>query len=111
MLSSLIDACEKRYVRTIDIKGAFLKAKVPEDLELIVKLEGDLVEMMHKLCPRFEIEEDGFMYLKCIKVLYGHIKAARLFYNDLNDSLIEKRGFTRNQYDPCVYNKNTEEGQ
>ncbi len=37
MLSSLIDAHEKRNVVTIDIKGA--KAKVPEDMELIVKME------------------------------------------------------------------------
>jgi len=32
MLCSLIDALEQRYVATIDIKGAFLKAKVPGDL-------------------------------------------------------------------------------
>ena len=41
MLCSLIDALEKRHVITIDIKGAFLKAHVPDDLELIVKMEGD----------------------------------------------------------------------
>jgi hypothetical protein len=35
MLCSLIDALEPRYVATIDIKGAFLKAKVPDDLELM----------------------------------------------------------------------------
>jgi hypothetical protein len=32
MLSKLIDAYEKHHVRTVDIKGAFLKAKVPDDL-------------------------------------------------------------------------------
>jgi hypothetical protein len=111
MLSSLVDACEKSYVKTINIKGAFLKAKVLEDLELIVKLEGYLAEMMHELCPDFVIHEDCFVYLKCVKALYGHIKAARLFCNDLNSSSTHKMGFVRNQCDPCIYNKNTEEGQ
>jgi hypothetical protein len=41
MLCSLIDALEKWHVVTIDIKEAFLKAHVPDDLELIVKMEGD----------------------------------------------------------------------
>jgi len=32
MLCSLLDALEKRHVVTMDIKGAFLKADVPDDL-------------------------------------------------------------------------------
>jgi hypothetical protein len=111
MLSSLIDACEKRHVRTVDIKGAFLKAKVPGNLELIVKTDGDLAEMMNKLCPEFKIHSDGLMYLKCMKALYGHVEAARLFYGDLNHSLTNTMGFVRNIYDPSVYNTCTEQGQ
>jgi hypothetical protein len=45
MMCSLIDALEKRHVVTIDIKGAFLKAGVPNDLELIVRMEGELAEL------------------------------------------------------------------
>jgi hypothetical protein len=110
MLSTLIDAYEKRHVRTVDIKGAFLKAKVPDDLELIVKMEGDLAILMNQLCEEIEIDQHGTMYLKCIKALYGHVEAARLFYNDLHESLTVKMGFTKNGYDPCVYNKETDEG-
>lgn len=104
MLSSLIDAHERRNVVTIDIKGAFLKAKVPEDLERIVKMEGELAELMCKLEPSFQLDENGVLYLKCMKALYGHIEAARLFYDDLNETLTQKLGFKRNQYDPCIYN-------
>jgi hypothetical protein len=75
MLSSLIDAYEGRHVCTVDIKGAFLKAKVPEDLELIVKMDGQLAELMNELNPNFKIQE-GVMYLRCIKALYGHVEAA-----------------------------------
>ncbi len=109
MLSSLIDAVEKRHVRVIDIKGAFLKAKVPENLELLVKMEGQLVQMMSKLQPDFKIQSDGFMYLKCVKALYGHVKAARLFYDDMNRCLTEEMGFVRTIM-IRVYKIRTEDG-
>jgi hypothetical protein len=53
--------------------------KVPEDLELIVKMDGQLAELMNELRPDFKIDEGGVMYLQCVKALYGHIEAARLF--------------------------------
>jgi len=109
MLSSLIDAVEKRHVRVIDIKGAFLKAKVPENLELLVKMEGQLVQMMSELQPDFKIQRDGFMYLKCVKALYGHVKAARLFYDNLNRCLTEEMGFVRTIM-IRVYKIRTEDG-
>jgi len=30
----------------VDIKGAFLKAKVPDHLDLIVKMSGELMNLM-----------------------------------------------------------------
>lgn len=110
MLTSLVDAVERRYVKIIDIKGAFLKASVPKNLELLVKVEGELAKIMKDLQLDFYIQDDGFMYLKCVKALYRHIEAARLFYEDMNKSLTEKMGFMRNCYDPCVYNKRTQDG-
>jgi len=65
---------------------------------------------MNHLQPDFHIQDDGFMYLKCVEALYGHIEAARLFYDDLNKSLTERMGFVRNSYDPCVYNKRVQDG-
>jgi hypothetical protein len=38
------------------------------------------------------------------------VEVARLFYNDLHESLALKMGFVKNGYDPCVYNKKTNEG-
>lgn len=49
---------------TIDIKGAFLKAKKTEDMELIVKMDGELAELLCKINPKFMKEENGEMYLK-----------------------------------------------
>ncbi len=72
MLCSLIDALEKRHVVTIDIKGAFLKADVPDNLELIVYMEGELAELFEELNPEFQRDEYGILYLQCLKALYGH---------------------------------------
>jgi hypothetical protein len=41
----MIDAYEQRHVITVDIKGAFLKAKVPEGTELMVKMESELAKL------------------------------------------------------------------
>jgi hypothetical protein len=97
-------------VVTIDIKGVFLKANVPEDLELIIRMEGELAELFTELSPDLKLDENGILYLKCLKALYGHIEAARLFYDELDSSLTMKMNFQRNKYDPCVYNKETENG-
>jgi len=105
MLNMFIDAFEGRHVVMIDIKGAFLKAKVPEGMELMVKMTGELAQIMVEINPSMECDEQGTIYLKCIKALNGHIEAARLFYDDLNYSIQHKMGFKQNQYDPCVYNR------
>ncbi len=110
MLNAFIDAHEGRHVATVDIKGAFLKAPVPEDLELIVKMTGELAQLMCELDPELQCDENGVLYLKCEKALYGHIEAARLFYDDLDSSLQNKMSFQQNKYDPCVYNRRTPNG-
>jgi hypothetical protein len=38
MLTGMVDAFEGRKIVMVDIKGAFLKAKVPEGMELVVKM-------------------------------------------------------------------------
>jgi hypothetical protein len=73
-------------------------------------MEGELAELMCELNPSFQMNEKGVLYLKCVKALYEHIEAARLFYNNLDERLMKKLEFKRNPYDPCVYNKQTSDG-
>jgi hypothetical protein len=80
-------------------------------MELVVKMTGDLATLMCSLNPTWKCDEKGVLYLKCVKALNGHIEAARLFYNDLNHTLIEVMKFAWNRYDPCVYNKMTSDEQ
>jgi hypothetical protein len=51
ILNAFIDAHEGRSVTTVGIKGAFLKAKVPESLLLVVKMTGELEELMCEINP------------------------------------------------------------
>ncbi len=102
MLNAFIDAHEGRHVAMVDIKGAFLTVKVPDHMELIVKMTGELSQIKCEIDSTLEPDRNGTLYLKYVKVLYGHIEAARLFYNDLNHTIQEKLSFTQNRYNPCV---------
>lgn len=48
---------EHQEVVTVDIKRAFLKAKVPEHMDLIVKMGGELAELMCELAPELKMDE------------------------------------------------------
>jgi hypothetical protein len=66
-------------------------------------MSGELMYLMCEVDPSLRSEDQSVMYLRCKKALYGHIEAARLFYDDLNNTLKEKLNFEQNCYDPCVY--------
>jgi hypothetical protein len=70
MQNTFINAHEGRHVVTVDIKGAFLKAKVPDELELIVKMTGEMAQIMCELDPELQCNDYGVLYLQCEKALY-----------------------------------------
>jgi hypothetical protein len=49
------------------------------------------------------------LHLQCNKALSGHIEAARLFFNGLDEPIQQKMKFRQNRYDPCIYNKQTKD--
>jgi hypothetical protein len=72
--------------------------EVPEQLELIVKMTGELAELMCEMDPTLTRDDQGVLYLQCDKALYGHIEAARLFYDNLNDAIQNQMKFVQNRY-------------
>lgn len=50
------------------------------------------------------------VYLRLHKALYGTLKVAHLFYEDLSGHLKEM-GFEANPYDPCMTNRNIQGSQ
>ena len=110
LLTAIIEALEERDVATVDIPNAFLHSELSEEDQVIMKLHGELAEILVKLAPEiyrsYIVTERGkkVLYVKLKKALYGLLKSALLFYEKLSQDLIEN-GFTLNPYDPCVANK------
>lgn len=87
-----------------------MKAKVSSDnMELIINMTGELAQLMCKLDKDLQQDNQRILYLQCKKALHGHIEAASLFCDNLNESIQQKMKFVQNMYDPCVYNKQTED--
>ena len=109
MITSAIDAYEKRDVMTVDCPGAFLRAMASDPV--LMKLRGPLVEALLLIDPAMYRDYvitgkngEKILYVRMSKALYGLLKSALDFYNKLRSDL-EDNGFIVNPYDPCVANK------
>ena len=108
MITAAIDATEQRDVATADISGAFLQADIDE--LVLVMFEGVMVDLLIKTDPMYanfvHVNKTGkkTLYVKLTKAMYGCMKAARLFYENLSSFLVEL-GFKINPYDLCTANK------
>ena len=108
MISSVIDALEKRDVSILDISGAFMQADMDEIVH--IKFEGEIAEMLMKMDPKlywkYIKDEHGkpVLYVELLKALYGTMQAALLFWKKLTSKLVAW-GFVINPSDWCVANK------
>ena len=111
LITLMVDALENRDVATSDVPGAFLHSDMDEDVTVIV--DGALVELLvqsnNKYAKFVHICRDGkkVVFLKLDKALYGTVRAARLFWENLSGTLREY-GFETNPYDACVMNMDIE---
>ena len=74
-------------------------------------IQGKLAEIMVHIYPSFYCKYVAYsakgvpmLYVSLSKSLYGMLRAALMFYKRLH-SCLEDKGFTINNYDPCVANK------
>ena len=108
LLTSIIDAKERREVMTVDIPGAFMQGDQDETVHM--KLEGTLADLLARCDPTkyqpYLVTENGktVLYVELVKALYGTIRAALIFWRKFTKQ-ITKWGFTVNPYDSCVANK------
>jgi hypothetical protein len=108
MLTSIIEASEKRDIATVDIPGAFLQA----DMDVIVhmKITGTMVDILVQLQPskykKFVLTENEkiVLYVQLNKALYSTLQAALLFWRKLTAKL-QEWGFEINPYDWCIANR------
>jgi hypothetical protein len=112
LLTSIVDAHERRDVAVIDIPNAFIQTRVdnPKD-RVIIRLRGVLVDWLTKAAPKVygpyvTTDKKGMKVLlvECFNAIYGTMIAGLLYYRKFSESLTEQ-GYVANPYDPCVWNK------
>ena len=105
-ITTIIDAIENRDVAITDIKGAYLNAKMKD--EVLMKITGKDVDLFLEIDPslaEFVVRENGMkvLYVQLDKALYGCVQSALLWY-ELYLSTLKELGFILNPYDLCVAN-------
>lgn len=110
LMSLIIDAKEGWNVATSNIIGAYLHANMADFTP--PKLTGTNVNIMCRVNPKYilcVIFENGVkvLHLQLLKVLYGCVQLALLWYN-LHTNVLEGLGFVLNPYDMCVTNMEIE---
>ena len=108
LLKRIIDAIEGRDVAVTDIKGAYLNAKMKE--EVLMKITGKEVKLFCELDPSLEQfvtkeKNKDVLYVQLDRALCGCVQSALLWY-ELYSTTLKEMGFELNPYDLCVANAN-----
>ena len=103
LVTMAIAAHERRHAMTIDVKPAYLYARMIDDKLRI----GPLVTAIRaQLDAKFEkyLDSKGAVIVKLDKALHRCVESAVLRYKDLRATL-EEDGYVVNPYNLCVFNK------
>jgi hypothetical protein len=95
----------------LDVGGAFLCAPIDKGAEVYMYLDKGMAEMCVDWMPHFKelMQEDGRLYIKVDRAMYGLIQSAKLWYNELTGHLM-KHGFKKCEADECVLVKRMSNG-
>ena len=92
LITSAIDAYERRDVTIIDCPGAFLRALASDPV--LMRLRGPLVEALVMIDPAIcrkyvttDKKGEPILYVRMSKALYGILKSALDFYDKLRGDL------------------------
>ena len=94
-----IASFEKRILYNIDIKSAYLNADLPKPYYM--KIKGELVKILCDLDSSYTkyITEEGYLYLKVKKAIYGLHESGYLWYKNLSTNL-KNFGYKISKFDP-----------
>ena len=114
LLTSAIEAKEKRHVVIVDIPNAFIQTSIEDTNKdsdrYIMKIRGAMVQMLCWMDPttyKDYVVKEGkqeVLYIQVKKAIYGMLISALSFYLKLRKDL-EDIGFVINPCDECVANK------
>ena len=78
---------------------------------MIIQIWGVLVELVTNTAPEVyskyvTVDKKGnkVLLVECMNAIYGTMVTGLLYYHKFADSLYQKK-FTKNPYDPCLWNK------
>ena len=104
LINAAIAAKNNETVVTIDITGAYLHAELEKEVYMFIR--KDLVDILVQIDSRYNEcrMDNGGIYVKLNKALYGLIEAAYLWFKHISSALI-RYGFTQTSSDQCVFVK------
>jgi hypothetical protein len=92
-------AAEGVTIYTGDVPSAYVKANVPEDMDIYMTQPKG-----------FEIEGKETWYARLDKALYGIPPAGQCWYDDCS-AFLKSIGFKQSRADPCIFIKSDEDGK
>jgi hypothetical protein len=112
LLTSIVDADERRDVAVIDIANAFITTRAEDEKDrVIIRIRGVVVDWLVNAAPGVydpfvttDKKGNKVLLVECWNAIYGTMIAGLLYYRKFTGSLTEQ-GYAVNAYDPCVWNK------
>ena len=104
----LAEAASRRlYMKSIDIEGAYLEADMTS--VVFVRVSRSISKIILELYPEFReyVDNNGYMYARLIKALYGTVQASSLWQSKWTSVLLNL-GYEQCVEDDCIYMKEIE---
>ena len=104
-LTLAISAFEGRHIMTVDVKAAFLNAKMPNKNVIIrIRRQDKIYPYLIKACPEYEkyTTATGIL-LELHGALYGLVESPRLWFNEISSTLINQLKLNQCLHDKCLF--------
>jgi Reverse transcriptase (RNA-dependent DNA polymerase) len=100
-----VAAHEGRHIAVTDIGGAFLHADMTTGVDVYMRLDRVMTDMLVSAEKKYRpyVDDKGCLVVKLDKALYGCVESAALWYEHLATTL-KSLGYETNDYDTCVFN-------
>ena len=105
MIGASMAAHNNDHVMTLDHTAAYLNADM-KGTPVEMMLSNEVSDMLCEIDPSNKqyMRNNGKIYVRLRKALYGCVQSAVLWYNELKGTLV-KMGFTENPYDICSFTR------
>jgi len=94
-----------KHIAKIDVKGAFIQTEM-EGPPVYVVCDKKLTKLIVDVLPGIKkyVTNEGTLYCRLLKALYGCVQASKLWYNKLT-KFLHALGYEQSPTDPCIMRK------